>query len=251
MNLPIIDILNQNLITDIKRILPVANKDDKKTIVHHLADELHTNEPIIKNFDVLTSFLEKTYKNLTDNLGLPNQQLQGLTVYTNTYIEINNMFSKALDESKNITINEMIVAIARMRYNEIAPLFKKPEYANDYSEQINKIIKNLLKVEEAAELNKLEVEVGNLIPNFIGKLVEKKVLSQEDDYKFASFSIGSKIISNLFQELFNIIQKNQQNETTFNPNPAPGSTSVSGDDSKVLTKDIPMDGPPVGYDEKN
>ena len=257
LNLPLIDILNQNFIMDLKNLDKQANHS-KSSFISDIVNKVKTTEPIVNNFTLITNFINdpKNAEMMQKKQVSPSDEraMHTLVIFTNAYINLNNHIAKLMQDLKNVTINDVIVHIAHARYAEIKPLFSKKEYANDYQASILKLVDEIQASEKAPDINQFEAEINHLVANFMMRVIKNNKLTKEDDYQFALFSISTGICGRLFKELFNIMQQNQHNAENITNNPVSENAKQADNkqsQGKVLTKEIPANGPPADYVKKS
>ncbi len=258
MNLPALQILNDNLIFDLKNFNQTLIQRNNPLKIDDLLAKINSKEHITSNFNTINEYI-KTFESRKDNLKQEEQIiLRGLVLFASSYVDVNNTIAKVLTNKNNVVLNTLIKEIVQERYKAIKPLFIKPAYENDYSKLILKLFREESQTTAVNELNSIQIQVNNLIPNFITKIGNK--LEPQDDFKIAAFSLGNKITNNLFRALISIAQlelnkekdkkeqeQNKNAEQALAQNFAINKTAANPSTGKVLTKEVSEDGPPADF----
>ncbi len=209
MNIPTFEILNELFVNDIK-MLQADLKKNNINIMEKVAEKLSDKTNIIENFDAVSKFVDS----IKDNKELKPEEMirvQGVILYLRNYVNINNILVEKFQKEPNQIINNVILMLYTKRYNELLPLLEKKDYADPLTDDLISKVKKLLEQKEANKCRDIETTIMPVLSELMNKMIVQKKMNPQDDFEFATFAIGVRIVNLFLNQVFKIIDPTIQN----------------------------------------
>ena len=210
MNIPTFEILNELFVNDIK-MLQADLKKNNINIMEKVAEKLSDKTNIIENFDAVSKFVET----IKDNKDLKPEEMirvQGVILYLRNYVNINNILVEKFQKEPNQIINNVILMLYTKRYSELLPLLEKKDYADPLTDDLISKVKKLLTQKEANKCRDIETTIMPVLSELMNKMIVQKKMNPQDDFEFATFAIGVRIVNLFLNKVFKIIDPTIQNQ---------------------------------------